>query len=590
MDLARLGGRLVALDADLAGGLAQLGDEVLPLAHAQVVQVLGLAALAELVARERALLLAQVTPQVEVGEEVRAVVGEAGVRLVGLRALLDRTLARVDDRERSSDHDHLLRAAGPSRLEHHPAEARIDRQLRELAAQRREPAARVERRQLLQEPDAVADLAAVGRVQEREGLDVAEADRRHLQDHRGEAGAQDLRVGVARALGEVLLAVEPDADAVGLAPAAARALVGGGLGDRLDRQALDLQPRAVAADARGAGIHDRADPGHGQRGLGDVGRQHHPALAVGPEDALLLGGCQPGIERQHLHVVAEPAAQRLGGVADLALAAEEDEHVAGVVALELLDGVADRVGLVGVVIVGQRAVADLDGIGPPGDLDDRRIAEVAAEALRIDRRRGDDQLEIRPSGQQRRQVAEQEVDVQAALVGLVDDDRVVAAQLLVVADLGEQQPVGHHPHERVLPGAIAEAHGVADGLPERDAELLGDPLGHGAGGQPARLGVGDRAADPAPELQAELRQLRRLARAGLAGHDDDLVVADRGEQVLAARADRQLRRIGGHRDGAAAARDPPLGARDLLRERGDGLRVGLRAEAPDPPAQALFVA
>ena len=222
VDLARLGGRLVALDADLAGGLAQLGDEVLPLAHAQVVQVLGLAALAELVARERALLLAQVAPQVEVGEEVRAVVGEAGVRLVGLRALLDRTLARVDDRERSGDHDHLLRAAGPPRLEHHPAEARIDRQLRELAAQRRQPAARVERGQLLQEKDPVAHLAAVGRVQEREGLDVAEADRRHLQDHRGEARAQDLRVGVARALGEVLLAVEPDADAVGLAPAAAR--------------------------------------------------------------------------------------------------------------------------------------------------------------------------------------------------------------------------------------------------------------------------------------------------------------------------------------------------------------------------------
>ena len=55
-----------------------------------------------------------------------------------------------------------------------------------------QPPVGVERAELLQQPDAVADLAAVGRVQERERLDVAEVERRHPQDHRGEAGAQDL--------------------------------------------------------------------------------------------------------------------------------------------------------------------------------------------------------------------------------------------------------------------------------------------------------------------------------------------------------------------------------------------------------------
>ena len=45
----RLGGRVVDLDADLLGRLAQLADEVLPLADAQVVQELGLGLLAELV-------------------------------------------------------------------------------------------------------------------------------------------------------------------------------------------------------------------------------------------------------------------------------------------------------------------------------------------------------------------------------------------------------------------------------------------------------------------------------------------------------------------------------------------------------------
>ena len=85
---------------DLARGGAELAGEVLPLADAQVVQELGVAALAELVAGQLALLLAQVAPQVEVGEEVGAVVGEARVLLVGLLALLGRALARVLDRQR----------------------------------------------------------------------------------------------------------------------------------------------------------------------------------------------------------------------------------------------------------------------------------------------------------------------------------------------------------------------------------------------------------------------------------------------------------------------------------------------------------
>ena len=146
---------------------------------------------------------------------------------------------------------------------------------------------------------------------------------------------------------------------------------------------------------------------------------------------------------------------------------------------------------------------------------------------------------------------------------LVDDHRVVAAQQRVAVDLGQQQAVGHQPHERVLRAAVAEAHREADRAAERHLQLVGDPLGDRARGQPPRLGVGDRAAHAAPQLQAQLRDLRRLARAGLARHDHDLVVADRRQQVLAAGADRQLGRVGdrGHR--GAARGHPRLGALDL---------------------------
>ena len=58
VDVRGLGRRAVEAHADALGRLAQLRHQVLPLAHPQVVQVLGQAALAELVAGELALELA----------------------------------------------------------------------------------------------------------------------------------------------------------------------------------------------------------------------------------------------------------------------------------------------------------------------------------------------------------------------------------------------------------------------------------------------------------------------------------------------------------------------------------------------------
>ena len=407
-------------------------------------------------------------------------------------------------------------------------------------------AARLDRPELVQQVDAVADLALVGRVDEREVLDRAEADRGHLQDHLGQARAQDLRVGEARPLRVVVLGVEADADALARPPAAALALVGRRARDRLDRQALHLQARAVAADARLAGVDDVADAGHGDRRLGDVGGQHDARLAVRRERALLLGAREPRVQRQQLDVVAHPAAQRVGGVADLALAAQEDQDVAGLLAHELVDGVADRVDLVALLLVllgGERPVARLDRVRAARHLDHGRAAEVGREALRVDRGRRDDQLQVGPPRQDAVQVAEQEVDVQRPLVRLVDDDRVVAAQQPVLPDPGQQQAVGHQPDLRVGARAVVEAHAVADGPAERHAQLLGDPLGDRARGQPARLGVGDHRLDPAPELQADLGDLGGLARAGLAGDDHDLVFTDRREQLVAVRRDRQLGRV-----------------------------------------------
>ena len=73
-------------------------------------------------------------------------------------------------------------------------------------------------------------------------------------------------------------------------------------------------------------------------------------------------------------------------------------------------------------------------------------------------------------------------------------------------------------------------------------ELVGDALGDRARRDPPGLGVADQPVDAAAELEAQLRQLRALARSRLAGDDDDLVVADRREQLVAPGGDRQRRR------------------------------------------------
>ena len=239
---------------------------------------------------------------------------------------------------------------------------------------------------------------------------------------------------------------------------------------------------------------------------------------------MLLRGRQPSEQREHLGGGQVQGAERLRAVPDLALPGEEHEDVlAAAVAArlgpELLDGLDDPGDLVdrlrALLLALQRAVADLDRVGAARHLDHRhrppRSREVVGEPLRVDGRRGDDDLEVRPAGQEPFEVPEEEVDVEAPLVGLVDDDRVVAPEVTVPLELGEQDAVGHHLDQRVARRVVGEPHLVPDGATQLDPELLGDPFGDRPGRDPSGLGVADGALDAAAQLQADLRQLGRLA-------------------------------------------------------------------------------
>ena len=284
------------------------------------------------------------------------------------------------------------------------------------------------------------------------------------------------------------------------------------------------------------------------------------------------------VQRQHLDRARPPAllgelvVQRVRGVANLPFTAEEHQHVARRLVLEFVDGVQDRLGLVAidrarVVRVVDRAVPGLDRVRPAGHLDDRRrvalaVTEVLGEPLGVDRRRGDDHLEVWSAGEQLPEVTEDEVDVEAALMRLVDDQGVVAGQIAVALQLVQQDAVRHQLDQRTVADLVGEPDREPDRLAQLGAEFLRDPLGNGPRRQPPRLGVPDHALHTAPELETDLRDLGRLPGPGLTRDHHDLVLPDRGRDVVLQLTDRQLFRIRDLRYGEPPRLDPALSLLD----------------------------
>ena len=196
------------------------------------------------------------------------------------------------------------------------------------------------------------------------------------------------------------------------------------------------------------------------------------------------------------------------------------------------------------------------------------------EALGIDGRRGDDDFQVGALGQELLEEAEQEVDVQAAFVRLVDDQRVVLRQPRVALCFGKQDAVGHQFDVGTRRGAVGEADFVAHELAEFALQLLRDARRGRARGDAARLRMADEARRPAPKFEADFRQLRRLARAGFTADDHHLVFGDQFSDLRAPHIDRQLfRELGLRQAGAPGGYCGPR----LFQQ---GVVFGLRGVAP----------
>ena len=162
---------------------------------------------------------------------------------------------------------------------------------------------------------------------------------------------------------------------------------------------MQAAAHAVAADARLARIDHVANPRHRQRGLCDIGREHHPhSRATALEYAILLGLTQARIQWQHAQPVV--ISEHLGELANVSLTGQEHQRIAAGAKSALLNlnkQVGDLLAHALVPILGITHILDIYRVGPAADFDHRCVIKMLGEARHIDGRRGHDDFEIRTS-------------------------------------------------------------------------------------------------------------------------------------------------------------------------------------------------
>ncbi len=208
------------------------------------------------------------------------------------------------------------------------------------------------------------------------------------------------------------------------------------------------------------------------------------------KNPILLSLRQTRKQWQHLGVaqgrlMAEMFAQCLGCLADLAFTGQKNQdvtvlaHATG--APQLIDRVADRVVQVVVAAFLERSIALLDREHAARHHDHRcrsvTRGEMVGKTLGVDCGRGDNDLQVRSARQNLAQVTEQKVNVQAALVRLVDDQRVVSLEQWIGLGFRQQDSVGHQLDRGFPAQSILEPHLEPDHFAQRRLQFLRNPFG-----------------------------------------------------------------------------------------------------------------
>ena len=218
------------------------------------------------------------------------------------------------------------------------------------------------------------------------------------------------------------------------------------------------------------------------------------------------------------------------GIKNITLGRHKHQNVAAGLPTERLDGIAGLIDILYFLANGLLKIFDGDGKGPARDLENQRIVKVAAEFFGINSGRGNDQFQVRPFGQQLFKIAQEKINIQASFMGLVNDDGVVALEQAVSSGFGQQNAVGHEFDSGAFPGPVLKADRGTNQI--RSFEFLGHPFGHGDRSQTARLGAADDFFFASAGVKTHLGQLGGLAGTGITGNNQDLILADCGNDTV----------------------------------------------------------
>ena len=337
---------------------------------------------------------------------------------------------------------HALAVAEPRALDQQPREARRRRQPGHRAPGRGHGAV-PQRSEELEQLQRALHRRARRRLVPAEGQRVALAPHGELEQRRGQVHAPDLRLvlGGQRALAP--LGPQAQAQARLGAPRAARALVGGRARDPVELEPVQPDRGVVAQDARQAAVDHRGDALHGDRGLRDVGGEHHLAPPTPQERRVLALRRQVAVELDDVEVA--PARERprarppCGG---------SPPRRAGRPARRPPCARAPRRRRARCAPAAARPPRARASASRPGAADPRCATtgaspRKAASGLGRERRRHHDELQLRPRlALQLAHHGQRQVGVEAALVELVEDDHADALEERVGLQHAHEQPLG----------------------------------------------------------------------------------------------------------------------------------------------------
>ncbi len=89
-------------------------------------------------------------------------------------------------------------------------------------------------------------------------------------------------------------------------------------------------------------------------------------------------------------------------------------------------------------------------------------------------------------------------------MGLINDQRVIRAQIAVVGELSQQDAVGHELDGGSIRDGVIEADLVTDQVTKGRVELIGDALRDGARCDTSRLSVANTQLLAAAQIQTNL--------------------------------------------------------------------------------------